>query len=67
VAELEVVEREPNDVVLARHWTGDEAVREWEELVKPGIQKINPRLQLRTSVVIHHNVECRRVKNRVKI
>jgi hypothetical protein len=26
-AELEVVEREPKDVVLARHWIGNEAVR----------------------------------------
>jgi hypothetical protein len=26
-AELEVVEREPDDVVLARHWTSDGAVR----------------------------------------
>jgi hypothetical protein len=39
-AELEVVEREFEGVMLARHWTDDEAVRhrrtrrEWEELVK---------------------------------
>jgi hypothetical protein len=26
-AELEVVEREPEDAVLARHWIGDTAVR----------------------------------------
>jgi hypothetical protein len=26
-AELEMVEREPNGVVLTRHWTGDGAVR----------------------------------------
>jgi hypothetical protein len=44
-AELEVVKREPEGVVLARHWTGDEAARhhrtrrEWEKLVKPGCSK----------------------------
>jgi hypothetical protein len=44
-AELEVVEREPNGVVLARHWTGDGAARhhrtrrKWEELVKSGYLK----------------------------
>jgi hypothetical protein len=27
VAELEVVEREPEGVVLARHWTGDGVAR----------------------------------------
>jgi hypothetical protein len=43
--ELEVVEREPEGVVLVRHWTGDGAARhrrtrrEWEELVKPGCSK----------------------------
>jgi hypothetical protein len=37
---LEVVEREPEGVVLVRHWTGDGAARhrqtrwEWKELVK---------------------------------
>jgi hypothetical protein len=47
-AELKVVEREPDGVVLARHWTGDGAVRhrrthrEWEELVKPGCLKGQP-------------------------
>jgi hypothetical protein len=44
-AELEVVEREPNGVVLVRHWTGDGATRhhrihrKWEELVKSGYLK----------------------------
>jgi hypothetical protein len=44
-AELEVVEREPDGMVLARHWIGDGAVRrqrthrEWEELVKLGCSK----------------------------
>jgi hypothetical protein len=44
-AELEVVERKPEGVVLARHWTGDGAMRhrwthwEWEELTKPGCLK----------------------------
>jgi hypothetical protein len=28
-AELKVVEREPEGVVLARHWTGDGAARHW--------------------------------------
>jgi hypothetical protein len=43
--ELEVVEREPEGVILTRHWTGDGAVRhrrtrrEWEELTKPGCSK----------------------------
>jgi hypothetical protein len=47
-AELEVVERELEGVVLARHWTGDGAARhrrthrEWEELVKPGCSKDQP-------------------------
>jgi hypothetical protein len=46
--ELEVVEREPEGVVLVRHWTGDRAVRhrrtrrEWEELVKLGCSKDQP-------------------------
>jgi hypothetical protein len=41
-AELEVVERELESVVLARYWTSDGATRhqrthrEWEELAKPG-------------------------------
>jgi hypothetical protein len=71
--ELEVVEREPEGVVLARHWIGDGAVRhrrtlqEWEELVNRGVQKVNPRLQIRTPVVVRHDVECRRVKKRVKM
>jgi hypothetical protein len=40
-----VVEREPEGVILTRHWTGDGAVRhrrtrrEWEELTKPGCSK----------------------------
>jgi hypothetical protein len=44
-AELKVVERESEGVVLARHWTGDGAVRhhrtrrEWEEFAKPGCLK----------------------------
>jgi hypothetical protein len=47
-AELEVVEREPAGVVLARHWTGNGAARhrrtrwEWEELTKPGCLKDQP-------------------------
>jgi hypothetical protein len=47
-AELEVVEREPEGVVLVRHWTDDGAARhrqtrqEWEELVKPGCSKGQP-------------------------
>jgi hypothetical protein len=47
-AELEVVEREPEDVVLARHRTGDGAARhrrtrrKWEELAKPGCSKDQP-------------------------
>jgi hypothetical protein len=48
--ELKVIEREPEDVVLVRHWTGDGAARhyrarrEWEELAKLGVQNINPHL-----------------------
>jgi hypothetical protein len=44
-AELEVVEREAEGVVLVRHWTGDGAARhrrtrqEWEELAKLGCSK----------------------------
>jgi hypothetical protein len=47
---LKVIEREPEDVVLVRHWTDDGAVRhhrtrwEWEELAKLGVQNINPHL-----------------------
>jgi hypothetical protein len=72
VAELKVVEREPDGVVLVRHWTGDGAARhhrtrrEWEELVKPGCSKINPHLQLRTPVVVRHDVECGKVKKSEK-
>jgi hypothetical protein len=45
VVELEVVEREPDDVVLVRHWTDDGEARhrrthrEWEELAKLGCSK----------------------------
>jgi hypothetical protein len=48
VTELEVVEREPEGVVLARHCTGDGLVRhrrtrqEWEEFVKLGYSKSQP-------------------------
>jgi quinol monooxygenase YgiN len=44
-AEFEVVEREPESVVLTRHWTDDGAMRhhrtrrEWEELTKSGCSK----------------------------
>jgi hypothetical protein len=44
-AELEVVKREPEGVVLVRHWIGDGAARhhrtrqEWEELAKLGCSK----------------------------
>jgi hypothetical protein len=47
-AKLEVVEREPEGVVLARCWTGDGAVkhrrtrREWEELAKLRYSKDQP-------------------------
>jgi hypothetical protein len=36
-------------------------LRNWD------VQKVNPRLQIRTPVIVHHDVECRRVKKRVKI
>jgi hypothetical protein len=48
VAELEVVERELEGMVLVRHWTGDGVVRhrrtrrEQEELMKPGCSKDQP-------------------------
>jgi hypothetical protein len=68
-----VVEREPE----ARCWRGTGSVMERRgitELVESGrslqnrgVQKIIPRLQLKTSIIIHHEVECRRVKKRVKI
>jgi hypothetical protein len=47
-AELEVVERDPEGLVLARHWIGDDAARhcqtrwEWEELAKLGCSKDQP-------------------------
>jgi hypothetical protein len=43
--ELELVEREPESVVLVRHWTGDGVARhrrthrEWEELTKSRCSK----------------------------
>jgi hypothetical protein len=46
--EVEVVKREPDGVVLARHWTGDGATRhqragwEWEELTKSGCSEVQP-------------------------
>jgi hypothetical protein len=48
MAELEMVEREPEGVMLVRHWTGDGVVRhhrtrrEWEELVKSECSKYQP-------------------------
>jgi hypothetical protein len=47
-AELEVVEREPEDVVLTRRWTSDGSAMhhrtlwEWEELVKLRCSKDQP-------------------------
>jgi hypothetical protein len=47
-AELEVVERESEGVVLVKHWIGNGAARhrrtcrEWEELAKPGCSKDQP-------------------------
>jgi hypothetical protein len=47
-AELEVVEIEPECMVLVRHWTGDgvarhhQTRREWEKLVKLGCSKDQP-------------------------
>jgi hypothetical protein len=46
--ELKVVKREPEGMVLARHWTGNGAARhrqtrrEWEELAKSGCSKDQP-------------------------
>jgi hypothetical protein len=46
--EVEVIEREPDGVVLARHWTGDGATRhqragrEWEELTKSACSEVQP-------------------------
>jgi hypothetical protein len=43
-AELDVIEREPEDVVLTMHWIDDGATRhrrthqEWEELMKPELK-----------------------------
>jgi hypothetical protein len=48
VAELEVVEREPEGAVLVRHWIGDGAARHrrthqgWEEFAKLGCSKNQP-------------------------
>jgi hypothetical protein len=47
-AEFEVVEREIEGMVLARHWTDDGAMRhrrthrEWEKLTKSGCSKDQP-------------------------
>jgi hypothetical protein len=66
--ELKVVEREPEGVVLARHWTGMERrgigklVGSGRSLRNRGVQKVNPCLQVKTLIVVHHVIECRRVK-----
>jgi hypothetical protein len=63
-----VVEREPDDMVLVRHWTSDERrgidkpVESERSLQNRDVQKINPRLQVRTPVIVCHDVECTRVK-----
>jgi hypothetical protein len=44
-----------------------ELVGSGRSLRKRGVQKINLHLQLRTPVVVRHDVECRRVKTTVKI
>jgi hypothetical protein len=55
MVEVEVVGREPEGVVLARHWNGDGATRhrrtrqEWEELVKSGYSKGQPTFVSRDS------------------
>jgi hypothetical protein len=64
----EVVEREPEGVVLTRHWTCDGATEasanssRVEGAYETGIQKVNLHLQIKASVVVHHDVECKRVK-----
>jgi hypothetical protein len=44
-----------------------ELIRSGRSLQNRGVQKINPRLQLKTQIVVRHDVECRRVRTRVKI
>jgi hypothetical protein len=49
-------------------WRGiTELIGSGRSLQNWGVQKINPYLQLRTPVLVHHDVECRRVKKRVKM
>jgi hypothetical protein len=53
--EMEVVGREPEGVVLVRHWIGDETVRhrrtcrEWKKLAKSGCSKGQPTFVSRDS------------------
>jgi hypothetical protein len=44
-----------------------ELVGSGRSLQNRGVQKINPRLQLRIPIVVRYDVECRRVKKKVKI
>jgi hypothetical protein len=54
-AELELVEREPEGMVLAGHWTDDGAARhrrshrEWEEHAKSGCSKDQPTFAIQDS------------------
>jgi hypothetical protein len=62
---VEVVERESEGVVLARHWT-NELVGSGRSLRNRGVQKITPRLHVGTPVV-RHGVDYWRVKKIVEI
>jgi hypothetical protein len=68
--ELEAVEREPEGIVLMRAMERrsiSELVGSGRILQNRGVQKVNPCLQVRTPIIVHHGIECRRVKKRVQI
>jgi hypothetical protein len=61
----EVVEREHEDVGLARHWIGegaesvDELIGNGRSLRSQGVEKVTPRLEVKT-LVVEHRVEWRK-------
>jgi hypothetical protein len=63
--EVEVIEREHEDVMLVKHWIGDgtesidKVVGSWRSLRNRGGQKVTPSLQVGT-LIVRYDVECRR-------
>jgi hypothetical protein len=48
-------------------WCITELIESGRSLWNRGVQKINPRLQLRTPIIVRYDIEYRRVKKRVKM